>query len=678
MAERRNDQNGKDSPEKKPAEVSRRDIALMLGGLGAAALAGCAPGSDGAAFGSDIGSHIEAATGTSIRWADTVLGAAPPSTRTGDLATHTSSQLANAIVVIAKGCVTAGDGGGGVFYWSSTSGTDDGGTVIVPNGMVGSTGACWKRLLLPETYRFNVLWFGLGTDLTIPLNAADAALGSNYGEIFVPPGNYAINTQIVLSDNRKVHFGAGVYENNNPTWTSLFGHNTTIEGDGWNTQLRQSRQANGGDPMGFGIRAFELFHSKYHDINNQYAGSQNVIFRNFRVLPPSVTVNGTSSTGAIALANGVNTVIDNVLFDQTMSYGVAVGGSSSQGFYAINTQIINCNFNRTFYEAIGIVNADGTLIEGCIFVAGPWAVGIDFEPNVPTIDRCSNFVISGNFFDHRIPTNTGASGGDVGVHPGTHVGPGLICDNVCIGGDQYAVPATYWGTSSLNLLGGSDISIVNNSIVGYQIAIDILSGSTRSVVSLNKISACSTTGIAVSSIGNVIKDNKVETLAGRTAIAEIVNGSPSPDSNRFDGNDIISDPTVPVPLVLLGPNSRAWNNFINGKRQDFTNDQQAVSAASTISISPFGGRLIRINLSATAITAVNADANQGAPYPGQEMITEIAQDATGGRSISGWSSAFVFASAYTPSSAANRRDLIRWIYDGTAVQWIEIGRTMNV
>jgi hypothetical protein len=45
-----------------------------------------------------------------INWVETVLGATPPQTRTGDLALNNAAQL-GASVVIAKGCVLGGDAG---------------------------------------------------------------------------------------------------------------------------------------------------------------------------------------------------------------------------------------------------------------------------------------------------------------------------------------------------------------------------------------------------------------------------------------------------------------------------------------------------------------------------------------------------------------------------------------
>lgn len=105
-----------------------------------------------------------------------------------------------------------------------------------------------------------------------------------------------------------------------------------------------------------------------------------------------------------------------------------------------------------------------------------------------------------------------------------------------------------------------------------------------------------------------------------------------------------------------------------------TSEQTIVNAAS-ITIDPANGTTARVLLGGTACTSVAA----GAGGPGQYLITEIVQDGTGGRSISGWSSAWLFKNGtYVPSLAANAVDVILWGRDNTSSKWFEISRCMNV
>ena len=151
------------------APVGRRDIAALVGALAGLAATGCLNDAEGSESIENLGSIAQAATGTSLRWVDTVLGAVPtepplpptppPPRTTGDLATKNSANLGGAVMVFAKGCVTPGDGGGGLFYWDSSTTGDDGGTIIVPS--VG--GGRWKRVFGGA---INVMWFGAKGDGT--------------------------------------------------------------------------------------------------------------------------------------------------------------------------------------------------------------------------------------------------------------------------------------------------------------------------------------------------------------------------------------------------------------------------------------------------------------------------------------------------------------------------------
>src|SRR5262249_46208832 len=132
-----------DEENEKP-DTRRSVLTGLLGGLGIAALQGCKVKDSSAA--EPTGSIADTLSGTSgVAWVDTILGAQPQFTRIGDLAALAYSS--ECPIVVAKGCLAAGDGGGGVFFWDTTTGTDDGGTFIKPNGTgVGDTGMGWRRI----------------------------------------------------------------------------------------------------------------------------------------------------------------------------------------------------------------------------------------------------------------------------------------------------------------------------------------------------------------------------------------------------------------------------------------------------------------------------------------------------------------------------------------------------
>lgn len=136
------------------APVGRREVAALVGALAGLAATSYANHAEAEDIGVVLASNARALMGTNLSWVDTVLGAFAPAPRTGDLATKGSAKLGNAVMVFAKGCVTAGDGGGGLFYWDSSSNTgDDGGTIIVPS----AGGGRWKRVFAGA---ISVMWFG--------------------------------------------------------------------------------------------------------------------------------------------------------------------------------------------------------------------------------------------------------------------------------------------------------------------------------------------------------------------------------------------------------------------------------------------------------------------------------------------------------------------------------------
>jgi len=139
-----------------------------------------------------------------VAWVDTILGAAPTDERTGDLARNTSSDLGNAAIAIAKGCLAPGDGGGGVFFWSV--GTDDGGTFIVPNSTVGAQGKGWQRIYGGA---LNVKWFGaipgsgpadggIQAAINAAMNLVALGTSSCAAEVYVPHGEYSLWRPLVI------------------------------------------------------------------------------------------------------------------------------------------------------------------------------------------------------------------------------------------------------------------------------------------------------------------------------------------------------------------------------------------------------------------------------------------------------------------------------------------------
>lgn len=523
-----------------------------------------------------------------------------------------------------------------------------------------------------------------GEDLGIQINAASEFLEEfGGGRIIVPHGDHSIKTQIVLTDNIHLILGRGLYDNEVPApyATILTGNNTIIQGHGRATQIRHSKYAHQFN----NITGFTVIEPKYYSVTYDYAGSDTLILRDFSLVPhPDAFGTSSAARAGIALDNSLNVLCENLYFDQTQAFAISVGGTSVTGKFAHGIKITKCTFDRTDYEAIAVVNADDCQIYDNSFYAADWASAIDFEPNEPT-DVLTNLIVCNNLFDHRNPAFV-ATGGCVQIYGGfTFTGNLRIFNNIMLGGDIWGL-TSFQGTSAVNIFGANDIEIANNLIVGFTSGgiivghhVGVNDYAERVTVrgnTLNSVGVNPSIWLARAVNCEVAENHIIAISPTGGSACSIVESAGFSDNNMIHGNRLRTEHanlSAPV-IAVTGANSREWDNTIQGSRTSLSTDEQTVTAAATIAISPFGGKLVRIELSSTAITAVTADTNYGAPRPGQVMITAICQDNAGGKSISGWSSDFVFASSYTVTQDANARDFIVWLYDGTDAKWYEIAR----
>lgn len=193
----------------KPTNEDRRGFMAVFGLFGAAVLASCSDEDHEKVEKVLQATSTPTSGGSTIApfvYVDTILGAAPPSTRTGDLATKKPSDMVASgsptpIVAVAAGCLAAGDSGGGVFYWNPNSTvTDDGGTIINPSA--SSAPGRWIRI--HDKTAYNVKWFGaVGDSVNDDTSAINAAItaakgGSNIRAVCVlfSAGMYKITSTI--------------------------------------------------------------------------------------------------------------------------------------------------------------------------------------------------------------------------------------------------------------------------------------------------------------------------------------------------------------------------------------------------------------------------------------------------------------------------------------------------
>lgn len=87
--------------------------------------------------------------------------------------------------------------------------------------------------------------------------------------------------------------------------------------------------------------------------------------------------------------------------------------------------------------------------------------------------------------------------------------------------------------------------------------------------------------------------------------------------------------------------------------------------ATTIAVDASKGSYFSVTIGATGRTLTISN-----PSPGQEVLIEVVQDATGSRTITTWTNwTWAGGTAPTLTTAANAVDLVRATYNATAGKW---------
>jgi hypothetical protein len=552
--------------------ISRREnLSAMLGILGGAVGVSTLNGCDGPRSGQTIGITKQALSGSQFLWVDTIAGSG--TNLRGIVGSDTSSGSNPTIIV--GGYSTPGDGGGGLFYWDTTSSTgDNGGTIIVPTG---SSSGRWKRIYSGS---IDVRWFGAtsASDLGAIVNTCDTALGSAAGEIYVPPGDYAIKTIVTLSAGHKLRLGKGHYT------TGTFGlsdapfhmnDNTEICGEGWATIVDNA-------PSGTIILATG-------NVNN--AGNTNIAIRDLQFLGGNDRNPDANST--ISLGNAKSSIVERIWLNGTAGLGVSLGESSLTGYHCEDCWIKDCLFTDTYGSATNVVNATGFHIVNNTFRnlgagVNP-SYACDCEPNTSS-DLLQNFEISGNTID-----GSGTNGQGILLQGGT-LGPGVVANNTILGGsnEQFNVGITWNGAQDVMITGNVFKGTFNPNQAAF-----VSSRATRCVFANNYIigSGESGTDATVSIVlsnttycvffGNHIFSDP-SSVYGRTKILE----GDGCDFNYYHGNYLQqnqgnSGPSYDPHIQLSGQNSRAWNNVMAGRMRQGASEQtrRKVSANANLLMS---------------------------------------------------------------------------------------------
>lgn len=492
-------------------DVGRRNIgAMLLAAIGAAGIAGCA-----SATGEElenVGESAAALSGITIGWVDTVLGS-PPSTfwlvRAGDLAINIggSVPLQGAVVVIAKGCVTKGDGGGGMFYWDEDdlSTLDDGGTVIVPNlnpthdpgHPVPARRGCWKRIY---SGALNLSWFGAnptgaGVDNTVALFNALKVVTAAGGTIQVshlyPVGHL---------DWEGISIGPGL--DGSSYGIPAAAHDVTIEGimvGAGFTFMNVTKVAPNiysvalkfGACVRITLRNLTLDGSANHpEPPNTPLGIGFVYLRACKetVIEGCRFTNGAHSGGfSLATEGGVGSRYENNLFSNHA--GIKIGyindGEHEDGAHILGNTILSgsgaCNQVEAAHTSMYVTVHNGVIANNR-FRDITCSVALIIITGIVLSEVTTNLVISGNAFYNCYSAIRQDSGG-TGAASMQNIS---ITGNVCVGGG--GVPDGYIGArSAIAMEPTRGLSITGNSIRNYTGVVLYLNGCSNAVVSGNVI-----------------------------------------------------------------------------------------------------------------------------------------------------------------------------------------------
>ncbi len=433
-----------------------------------------------------------------------------------------------------------------------------------------------------------------GADIGAKINAADADLGSDPGTIFVLPGDYDINTKIVLSahrtlqlprgtftshvvDDLTISFGPGYSGSGEPDRAS----DISVIGSGWDTILVESDNISNEFSWGYMLIGADT----RGDIGSQVYG--NYVIKDLQLLGLEANErNGTLATISVGAAQ--NARIEHILMRKTSCLGVQIGGSgSATGQHADNVWVVDCFFDDVAQQPVSPVNSSNTHIERNTFKCGPRSYSlalIDFEANTSD-DYAENFHIIGNLFDCRGGTFPDAAIfgiqvlGQVPTVDDSHIGPGIIANNTFIG-IQYP-PDTITDAESLSspiyLDYTRDIKISGNNIRFSSCV--VIAHSRRIDLTENRFQCMSPQLTLPDSTECYIAHNSwvfTEEFAssGNTIIESGTADRNIIAWNRFTAPEGPAAQTIfpGQSITMIGPHSRQFGNYFGGLRYGLKDD----------------------------------------------------------------------------------------------------------
>src|SRR5688572_1786262 len=180
-----------------------------------------------------------------------------------------------------------------------------------------------------------------GNDVGAKINACDAKLGTNKGEILLQGGG-TISTPIIVSSNHTLRVASGIYKATNDGAVIRLKDDSSLICDSWDAVLEETTGRIGPG----GVKPFTIVTAYSGSSPDSPNGStaRNLVIRGCHVRGARKDFDSASQT--IALGNCRNCSVTNNWLEATRTIGIQTGGGSSMGNYADNV-IISKNLLTT-------------------------------------------------------------------------------------------------------------------------------------------------------------------------------------------------------------------------------------------------------------------------------------------------------------------------------------------
>jgi len=389
-----------------------------------------------------------------------------------------------------------------------------------------------------------------GNDVGAKINACDAKLGINKGEIVLNGGG-TIATQVIISANHKLRVSGGIYKATAGGPVIRLKDDSSLTCDSKNAVLEESTGKNGEA----GVKPFTIVAAyagtSLDSLNGTLARNLSITGCHFRGARPDFD----SASQTIALGNCHNCSVTNNWLEATRTIGIQTGGGSGLGNYADNVIIAKNRFTTVASQNIAVVNSSNVqvidnTIEAPGLPNGPGVVPIDIEPNVG--DRIVNVKIANNLID-MTGTVIDASGAKAlhgiainnlnGAKPFT----GVEISGNTLYGANLSDPYNHISGGLILVRAAANTVISNNMLRRSSYCVLIDSGSSKVTVSRNQLSSCGSGSSEpiriVDSSYNQILDNRLwndpANIHDFSQISKNIVELGTSNNNVFRGNDAV-------------------------------------------------------------------------------------------------------------------------------------------